>query len=178
MIKTVIGDGEGSGRGAKVLPDGEILVAQSSTPPLISQKTKVIHRYLTDDGTKTGSGDMGIDGSATAVNFFLEADDKNDTYITQLSMIVGYGASAPLFNWVDSGGVLTNGARLTYVDTQGDVIEIFNATRNSDFLRAALADGITPADWELRHLGALNDYGFMFVKSNGLTLVSQYSTNP
>jgi hypothetical protein len=158
MIKTRIGDGGGSGRSAKVLPDQELLISTSPNPPLLSQKTKIFNQFLMDDAS---SSDMGIDGATTPTHFYIEADMEKDIYITQASFLIGYGASGGLWEWADSGGVLANGIQLDYVDSVGDVTEIANILANSDFLRVALADGNIPTAWELRHIGALNDYGYV-----------------
>lgn len=151
-----------SKRTARVLPEGQLLVGVIPCPPMLPQKCKVFSQFLTDDGLKTGSDNLGIDGSVTSVNYWIPASDDNDIYITKLNYIVGYSASGELWEFADSGAALTNGVRVFYVDTHGDEVEIANHKMNSSFLRYALSDGLLPTAWEIRHLGANGDYGFLF----------------
>jgi hypothetical protein len=154
-------DGEGSGVEAHVTPGHEVLVSQSGCPPLRNQKCIVFGQDITDDGLTTGSDDLGINGAATPTLFWVPADPDKDRYITRLSFIVGYGASARLYDFADSGGALVNGVRIYYENFEGREVTIGNPTRNYSFLRLAIADGIVPTAWELRNLGALNDYGYL-----------------
>lgn len=160
MIKSQITDGGGRGSSAKV-EDNALLVSVFGCPPLIPQKNRLFGQMFTDDGTTTGSNDLGVDGSTTSIDYYIPCHDENDRYITRLSIICGYGASAPLYDFVDSGDPLTNGIRIAYNDTYGNSITIGNPKNNYSFLRLGLADGIIPTGWELRNLGAVNDYGFI-----------------
>jgi len=161
LIAFKLNDGNGTAKKAKVLDDNELLVSVNPTPPLIQSKVYIFSQFLTTDGTSSGSNDMGIDGSSTNVEFYLKADEEEDAFVTKLNFIVGYGASAYLYDFADSGGPLTNGINIYYTDSYNDVITIANITRNYSFLRFSLLSGIIPTAWELRNLGALNDYGYM-----------------
>jgi len=160
-LPIIIDDGTGSGSQAMVTSNGEVLVSSTGCPPLLPQKCIVFGQKLTDDGLSSGSDDLGIDGSTTAVDFWVPASETRDRYITRLSIIVGYGASAPMYDFVDSGSPLTNGVLIFYRNKDGLEVTIGNPTTNYSFLRLAIADGIVPTAWELRNLGASNDYGYI-----------------
>ena len=121
------------------------------------QKNKIFRQYMLN---AAGSNDMGINGSVTNSEFFISADPDNDRYITAIAFIVGYGGAATLYEFSDSGGALTNGFRL-YYSRATEEVDIHDAIKtNSDLLRLCVND-IIPTAWELRNLGALNDYGYM-----------------
>ena len=159
MIKLYLGDGGGTKQSVYV-KDNALLVTQVGHPPFIQQKKKIFRQYLTIDGTATGSNDMGIDGSSTPVKFYIVADNDNDIYITALNFLVGYGASAGLWEFSDSNAALTNGHRLYYT-REGEEVDIHDAIKtNYDLIRLSVV-GMLPTAWELRHLGAANDYGYL-----------------
>ena len=62
-------------------------------PPITPMKFRFFRQFLTDDGTTSGSNDMGIDGS-TPVDFYVEASQTADRYITSIDFIMGYGNTA------------------------------------------------------------------------------------
>jgi len=68
MIKSVIYDKD-SRQGATVNSAGGLHVAVQSAPPLEQQKVRPFRQLLTDDGLKTGSGDMRVNGSVTPIRF-------------------------------------------------------------------------------------------------------------
>jgi hypothetical protein len=160
MLKTVIKDGKGSGRETLVLEDNELLVSHSPSPPILPQKHKIFAQYLTDDGLSTGSNDLGVDGSTTAVEYWIPASETEDRYITHLSFLMGYGASGYLWQFCD-GAALTNGVQVKYTDGNNVETEIANIKTNAGLLRASIMEGHIPTAWELRHLGATNDYGIL-----------------
>jgi len=150
-----------TGQGARVLDNGELLISLYQSPPLMPQKVKVFGQMLTDDGTATGSNDLGVDGSSTSVDYWVPSHGDNDRYITKLSFVIGYGASGYLWEFADKDAALTNGVKVFYTDSTGDEVTIGNPKNNYSFLRLALSDGLVPTAWELRHLGATNDYGIL-----------------
>ena len=143
-----------------VFEDGMQVVTQFTCPPLLPQKNIVFGQKLTTTGLPTGSDDMGIDGSAVSVPFYIAADTTSDIYITNISIICGYGTSADLFEFADKGAALTNGVQITYDHPTEGVITIANPKVNYDFIRMALAD-VTPTSWQINSLVANNDYGFI-----------------
>jgi len=146
--------------GAKVLDDS-LLVTKNDAPPMLPQYREIFSQYFTVDGTAAGSHDLGVDGSATAVDYWIPAHQERDTYISKIVFLVGYGASAYLWDFADAGAALTNGVKIWYRNTYSNFIVIDSPKSNSDFLRLGLTDGNIPTSWELRHLGATNDYGYM-----------------
>jgi len=151
-------DGKGLKNLACVTKDNEQLVIVSTAPPLDPQKVRPFRRYMTADGLSSGSNDMGIDGSVTNVDFWIPADATNDRYITSLNIEVAYGTTGQPNEWAD-GTALTNGMKLFYVSLQGEV-EIHDAIKtNQDFFR--LGFNLIPTAWEIRHLGASNDFGYI-----------------
>ncbi len=158
MLKYVLADKDGN---TAELHDNGLLVAVEQTPPMIPQRTKLFAQDFTDDGLVTGSNDLGVNGSATAVRYWIPASPTSDRYIGRLSILIGYGAAARPWEFADSGVILTNGVQFAYEDTEGDEVIIGSPQSNQALLRAGLAAGIIPTAWELRSLGATNDYGFI-----------------
>lgn len=159
MIPIQIVDGSGTSKKVSVLPEGELLVSVHSSPPLLRQKTKIFGQFLTVDGAPASSNDMGVDGSGTPVEFFIAAQENNDLYLTALSFILGYGTTAQLFEFADSGAALTNGVQIAYTTVGEDEVVITTPTTNYGFLRASLAPMSNDA-WQSRGFTVLNDYGY------------------
>jgi len=143
-----------------VFEDGKQIVSMYTCPPLLPQKNIVFSQQMTDDGTSSGSSDLGIDGSGTPVNYYIKADEDNDRYISKLSFICGYGVSAQLWEFADSNGALTNGIRVFYTDTNGNERTIMNPKTNYGFQRASLLP-FSRNNWEDRGFAAAGDYGWL-----------------
>lgn len=162
-INAQIIDGRGTKYKAKVHQDGALGIIAHPEPPLLIQKTKLFRQFLTNDGLVADgtNEDMGIDGSSTNVDFWIPASPTDDRYITQLSIAVGYGnTTGQPANWAN-GTALTNGSRLFYENPSGE-IDIHDAIKsNQDFFR--LNGDLIPADWEVRGVDAVNDFGY-FIK--------------
>jgi hypothetical protein len=162
MINSQIIDGKGSKNKVKVNGESALYTIQLPYPPIVEQKTKPFRQYFTDDGTTTGSNDMGVDGSSANQDFYIAANTDNDIYITSMNFIVGYGASGSPFNWAD-GTALTNGTRIFYENRDGEV-DIHNGIKtNQDLFR--LSFSTIQNNWEVRGVNANNDYGY-FISSN------------
>lgn len=157
MIKSQLFDSTGNKKGLGITSEHAALVTNLPYPPLGSQKTKPFRQYLTVDGTASGSNDMGVNGSVTNVDFYVQADDENDRYISNLNIIVGYGASAQPFQWAD-GTALSNGTRLFYESRFGQQDLHDGIKSNQDMFRLSLE--LIPTAWEVRGVGATNDYGY------------------
>lgn len=156
-LDVVIRDGGGRGGQARVLNGQELLVSVHTSPPLLPQKSRIFRAYLQ---TAAGSSDMDVDGSTTTVLFYVAAVQDADRYITTLNFYVGYGTAGELFEWADAAAALANGFRL-YYDHNIDEIDIHDAiTTNADLLRLCVKD-LLPTAWEIRHLAANNDYGYI-----------------
>lgn len=157
MIKSVVIDGKGDGYETRVDNDNALYTTVIPYPPLITQKTNPFRQYLTDDGTATGSNDMGVDGSVTNQDFYIQASNTKDRYITTMSFIIAYGTSGQPNEWAD-GTALTNGSRLFYQSQSGEQDIHDGIQSNQDMFR--LAFQLIPTSWEVRHVGATNDYGY------------------
>ena len=159
MQEVQIKDGKGRKVGAEVTADNELIVSVSPHPSLKAAKTKPFRQYLTTTGLTSGSNDMGVDGSVTNVDFWIPSCDACDRYITSINILVGYGTTGAPYEWAD-GTALTNGMRLFYISELGEV-EIHDAIKsNQDMFRLSFT--LIPTGWEVRHVNALNDYGYVF----------------
>jgi len=145
------------GKQALVTKDQELCVIPAPYPPLVLQRVHPFRQYLTLDGTATGSNDMGIDGSVTNVDFYIPAHESEDRYITTLNFIVAYGGSGAPYQWAN-GAALTNGCRLFYDSMRGERNIHEGIKSNQDFFR--LFFSIIPTSWEVRSVGANQDYGY------------------
>jgi len=155
MAKVEITDG--SNLRANVTPENELRVSVAPYPPFGGQKAEPFRQYLTVDGTVSGSNDMGIDGSVTNQDFYVEADTESDRYITNISVILGYGASSQPFKFADSTA-LTNGIRIFYESQRGQIDLHDGVKSNQDMFR--LSHDSVEASWEVRGVNATNDYGY------------------
>jgi len=135
-VKTVATDGAGTGRSAKVSDQFALLVSDVGCPPLMQQKNRVFRQYLTDDGTASGSEDMVVNGSTTAVEFWVKADNNDDRYITTLSFIIA-DVNATL-NEFGNVTALTNGCQLYYETLAQTTIIHSTLKTNFDFVRLCL----------------------------------------
>ena len=142
---------------AEVTKNNELSVIGASYPPFSLQQVQPFRQFLTSDGTSSGSNDMGIDGSSTNVDFFIQSDPVNDRYITSLNFLVAYGTSGQPNQWAD-GAALANGSRLFYENQSGEV-DIHDAIKsNQDLFRLSFSN--IPTAWEVRHVNANNDFGY------------------
>ena len=143
----------------RVGEDGSAYVITQPYPPLGPSRTEPFRQYLTNDGTDTGSNDMGIDGSSTNVDFYISASPTKDRYITGLSINVGYGTTGQPYQWAN-GTALTNGSLLFYTDDEPPGIHNIHEgiKSNQDMFRLNLAH-ITNL-WEVRGVGSNNDFGY------------------
>lgn len=162
------------GREADVTSDHELLVTLSDAPVFTPQKTRPFRRFFTIDGIASGDNDMGQDGSVNELEFYIPADNKEDIYITHVSIILGYGASGQPFLFGDLSALI-NGIRFYYRSQSGEV-DVHDAIHsNQDLLR--LSSARVNASWELRGIGSMNDYGYFitiplthFSPNNGVKL--------
>ncbi len=156
MAKVEIGDGDTE---VGVTKDQELLVSVSPYPAIREVKARPFRKFLTVDGAVGGSNDMGIDGSSTNVDFAILASSTDDRYLTSLSILVGYGTSGQPNQWAN-GTALSNGMKLFYESIRGEVVLHEGIKSNQDMFR--LYFGLIPTNWEVRHVNANNDFGYMF----------------
>ena len=135
MLKVRVDDGQGTGGQARVLDDS-LAVTVFPSPPLVPQKVRIFRQYLTSDGTSSGSSSMKVDASATAQEFYVQAGDDVDRYITTLSFVIA-DATATL-NEFGAVTALTNGCQLFYEAKAGTVYIHDTLKSNWDFVRLCM----------------------------------------
>jgi hypothetical protein len=157
-----------TGRGAEVDKHGGLVVTQAGHPPTDGhQVSKVFRQFFTDTGESDGDSDMSVDGSVTNLDFRVQSTPLRDRYITAISLIVAYGTSGNPFEWAD-GSALSNGVRLFYSSPDGEVDIHDSIKSNQDMFRLERTPVST--SWEVRHVNALNDYGY-FININLLEMM-------
>lgn len=182
--KTSIQDGEGTGRNAVVDPGGYLYVQPAPFPPDDNRDIQLIYRqFLTLNGDGTTS-DMLVDGSITPQIFTIPGKPNNDIYITSLSFVIAGDGLVLGNDFAGSGSPLTNGCRLYYEDSNGEVNIGTSLQTNFDFIRLcqgnpAFADptlgpfiadniagasgkGSTPADGIIPVLNFRDVFGFQY----------------
>ena len=156
-VKVLIGDGKGTGDKA-FIEDNALMVSQFPAPPLRPQKTRVFRRYLTDDGTISGSENILVDGSSTSVDFWINSNTDSDLYVTFLNIVLAYPSASAIFaEFADDGAALTNGIVTIYRSGGIENTGQNNLVVNGDIMRLST----TPNLVETRSLLAVNDYGFV-----------------
>ena len=171
MIRNQITDGSGSKKAAYVRDDA-LLVSHIGYPAFLKQKTKIFSQMFTDTGLASGSNDLGIDGSVTPSIFCIPADNDNDRYISRITFILGYGTSAEMYEFADSGAALINGVKLAYSDKQGNEIPVMNPKSNLSFMRSSGLQ-VTNTNWETRGFAARGDFG-LFVNIDLAQMMPPY----
>jgi len=157
MFNMQLWGGKGNKVAASVTDDQELKTIVAPFPPLSEQKTLPFRQYLTTDGAPTSSNDMTVNGSTTNVDFYVLADQSSDRYIASLDFIIGYGTTGQPNEFCD-GTALTNGIKLFY-EYSGGEIDIHDGIKsNQDFFRIGFSS--VPANWEVRHVNANNDFGY------------------
>ena len=147
-----------TGQLAQVNDEGHQVISLYNCPPLLPQKNRVFSDFLRmwDDD---GEIDMGITGAVNPQEFWIRADNDDDRYITAISFVLGYGASAQMWEFADADVALANGVLIQYNDTYNDLITVANLTRNLDFMRLSHAP-FSDTGWESRGFAAAGDYGY------------------
>lgn len=135
-------DGHGSGRFAKVDSSGYLLVQPAPFPPSTDEDTQVVFRqFLTLDGDGITS-DMRVDGSTLSKSFYIQSEPGFDIYIKNLSIVLADTNADNSFNTFGDLAALTNGCRLYYVDSNGEINIGTDLQTNFDLIRLSLG---TPA---------------------------------
>jgi hypothetical protein len=138
-IDTKTIDGNGKAFYATVTAENSICTQDSGLPvPEPLARGVVFRQFLTADGTAAGSNDMQVDGSSTAVEFWVPADKTYDLYIANLSFVIA-DATATLdkFGTITA---LTNGCDLEYFTDTGTVTIASALKSNFDFVRLCLGN--------------------------------------
>lgn len=134
MIKTLITDGLGTKNQCHVTPQNELLVTTTGCPATTEIDKCEIYRDFLE--TSAGSSDMKVNGSITNVEFYIQAADGADRYITQLSFEIADAAMT--LSKFGNLAALTNGCTLKYQKT-GKTVIIHDAIKsNWDLIRLCL----------------------------------------
>jgi len=127
-----------SGRQATVTSENHLVTTQYTCPPLEPQKNRVFRQFLTDDGTATGTSSMLIAAAAAPTEFWVQACETADRYITTLSFVIADdGCDLDEFGAI---AALVNGCELFYETYTGEVVIDDALQTNWDFVRACLGE--------------------------------------
>lgn len=139
-IKTRFEDGNGRGNIARVDEDGALSVVVHPHPPKDETDAAFPFRqYFTDTGLSSGSNDMRVNGSATPIDFSVEANPDKDVYIKSVSVvIVDAGASLSEFGNL---AALSTGIEFCWETQDEGIVVIADAIQtNFDFVRLAIGE--------------------------------------
>jgi len=126
------------GRALDINGEGELAVVIHQHPPLDEQITALPFRqYFTDDGVKTGSNVMRVNGAVTPVDFYVSANPNYDIYIKYITVEIGDGGS-PNLNSFGALTALTNGVSFLWDTTNEPEYELHEGIKtNKEFIRIA-----------------------------------------
>lgn len=147
------------GKSATVTKFGELLVNPSQDPVMEPSRRRPFREYFTDDGTSTGSNDMGIDGSVTSTTFYIPASETEDRYIANISIIVGYTATGQPNEWADGAAMTGEGIHFAYGQQSG-VVNLHEGIKSNQDMFRMVGNPPPQTAWEVRHVNATNDYGY------------------
>jgi hypothetical protein len=126
--------GGGDGYDAKVSSEYALSVQDQGLPPIEPiGRGQVFRQFLTNGGAASDSNDMQVDGSSTAVEFWVPADSTDELYISSLSFVIA-DASATLDKFGNITA-LTNGCDLEYFSDGGTTTIASALKSNFDFVR-------------------------------------------
>lgn len=149
MLKTAIVDGYGKGPKLKIQPEGTINAVIHPHPPQGEQLiAEPFRQYFSTDGLSSGSNDFTVDGSSTAVDFYIKAIPDYDIYIKSISVVIGDGGS-PTLNKYGALAGLTTGVQWCLFNQEVGLYELHDGIKtNLEFIRlgvdtAGIGDGTT-----------------------------------
>jgi hypothetical protein len=128
------------GTAAPLDREGRLGVVIHPHPPLMDETVAIPFRqYLTDDGSSGGDEDMAVDGSVTAVEYWVSAIANADLYIKTLSVVIGDGGS-PALNLYGALSALTNGVEFEWVTQDVGTAVLHDGIKtNLEFMRMGVA---------------------------------------
>lgn len=122
--------------------EGYSTVAVHQHPPVNESIVAVPFRqYFTDNGIKSGSNVMAVDGSTNFTDFYIIANPDYDIYIKYITCEIGDGGT-PALNKFGALAALTNGVSFLW-DTQTEPnYELHEGIKtNKEFIRIASDTG-------------------------------------
>lgn len=137
-FKTTIVDGYGTGNSVKVSEQGFLFTQEAPYPPAGEDTIMTIYRqFLTLDNDGV-TNDMRVNGSVTKKIFRVNAEPGFDIYITSLSFLIA-DANALLAQF-GALTALTNGCRLYYENSDGEINIGTQLRSNFDIVRLCLGN--------------------------------------
>lgn len=142
MVTSKIIDGHNSGNELRINKEGAASVEVHSHPPTSEVIATVPFRqFFTDNGLPAGSNDMIVDGSSTAVDFFITASPDFDIYIKTISVEIGDGGN-PNLNLFGALTALSNGIEwIHFTQQEGDYTLHDGIKTNKEFVRLGIRTG-------------------------------------
>lgn len=135
-ISSKIQDGKGNGFMARVDDEGALFVSTAPRPPISNASFPLpfAQMFVND----LGSSEMSVDGSATPIDFYIEALQDFDIYINSISVkITDPNAELDQFGAIPE---LTNGVRWLYFRSDLGEYDINPSIKtNLEFFRDATA---------------------------------------
>lgn len=141
MIKAQI-RGIDNDNSLKIDDEGAISVTVHPHPP-INEKIEALpfRQYFTDNGTRTGSSDLAVNGSASYLDFFITASEDYDIYIKYISTEIGDGGT-PSLNKFGALSALTNGVGFYWFTQSEGEYELHEGIKtNKEFIRISTDTG-------------------------------------
>lgn len=133
MVDVRLYDGRGNGNYAKVNGEGELSVVVHPHPPRDEEENALPFRARFVDSA--GSSDMTVNGSSTAVDYYVSASAEFDIYLKYISVVIGDGGS-PNLNAFGGTSALTNGVRWTWSSAERGEVELHDGIKtNLEFIR-------------------------------------------
>ena len=125
-------NGFGNGQKAKITPNGALKVSDQRLPDADDDITEIpLSGFLSD---VNGNIDARVDGSVTPIDFYIEADQNQDIYLSSISFKIA-DQNAQLNNFGNINA-LTNGFQLIYFSSiTGERILADNIQSNFDLIR-------------------------------------------
>ena len=142
-LKVHLGDGGGKARVARVSPDFGLQVAEIIPPvPAVgsASRQRLFVKFLgttggLDEGIPDNNADQGVNGSVTAVEFFIEAEEDFDIRIMSLALIIA--DTAVIHNNFGNVSALTNGWDLIMTEAGEDTFLINKAKTGGQIIAQA-----------------------------------------
>lgn len=140
ITSRIIGD---DGRALKIdSKEGSIGVVIHQHPYIDETLTAFPFRqYFTDNGIKSGSNVMSVNGSVNYVDFYIAASEEYDVYVKYITVEIGDGG-APSLNKFGALPALTNGLAWYWDTLEEPLYELHEGIKtNKEFIRIASDTG-------------------------------------